>query len=594
MRVLRILPYFFKKRPWSVIGLLAAILIASLAEGVGIGFLLPLLEAISTQEDMESASRVSRVLSEVFATLGIPFVLWTIMLGGFAFFLMQAILKYLEETRSVKLASYITADVRAQTFESLLHADLTYIHNKSGGDLTNSLITEPMRLHGAFSFSTRLVAMVIESAVYFGLALYLSWQLVLAAFVLMGGILLLVTIEFKKAGRYGEHLTQINKSLQITAMEQLSGLRILRAFGLESLSLGTFKHFAYDSASVSYAVTKSRSRLTGIFRIGTLGALLAIVYVAVTWLDLNMAILLTFVFILYRLYPRVGGINGAYHQLLTAIPGVENITTLLKETENPTIRSGAAPFTKLEDEITFDGVGFSYDGQVPVLTDLKFSVVRGETTAIVGGSGAGKTTVVNLIMRFYDPISGRVLVDGMDLKEMDLSAWRRAISLVNQDIFLFNDTIYNNIAMGRQGATRDEIVDAARLAYADEFIKELPGQYDTTIGDRGVRLSGGQRQRIALARAVLRDPQVLILDEATSELDTKSEQLIRRAVEELGASRTVITIAHRLSTIRHADKIVVFEGGRVVEQGSHEVLLEGNGPYSEFLRVQELVAGKAE
>ncbi len=207
---------------------------------------------------------------------------------------------------------------------------------------------------------------------------------------------------------------------------------------------------------------------------------------------------------------------------------------------------------------------------------------------MLGGSGAGKTTVVNLIMRFYDPLSGNVLVDGTDLRELDLRAWRSSIALVNQDIFLFNDTIGNNIAMGKPGATEDEIEEAAKRAYADEFVVKLPHGYETVIGDRGVLLSGGQRQRIALARAIIRDPQILILDEATSELDSRSEQLIRQAVEELGATRTVIIVAHRLSTIRHADKIVVLDEGKVVEEGSHDELLKGDGQYAQFLRVQEM------
>jgi len=190
-------------------------------------------------------------------------------------------------------------------------------------------------------------------------------------------------------------------------------------------------------------------------------------------------------------------------------------------------------------------------------------------------------------MRFYDPTSGSILIDGIDLKELDLHAWRSSIALVNQDIFLFNDTISSNIAMGKFGATDQEIVEASRQAYADKFISKLPDGYDTVIGDRGVRLSGGQRQRIALARAIVRDPQILILDEATSELDSRSEQLIRQAVEELGTTRTVITVAHRLSTIRHADKIIVLDEGKLVEEGSHDELLKGDGQYARFLRIQE-------
>jgi subfamily B ATP-binding cassette protein MsbA len=303
---------------------------------------------------------------------------------------------------------------------------------------------------------------------------------------------------------------------------------------------------------------------------------------------MSIPTLLTFVFLLYRFQPRVGSINKAFHQLTFGISGVNNVMTLIRETESPSIRSGSKQPARLQHEIRFERLVFGYSGEAPVLKDVSFSLKSGETTAVVGSSGAGKTTVVNLVMRFYDPLSGSVLVDGTDLKELDLQAWRSSIALVNQDIFLFNDTVGSNIAMGKLGATDQEIAEAARRAYADEFISNLPQGYETVIGDRGVRLSGGQRQRIALARAIVRDPQILILDEATSELDSRSEQLIRQAVEELGASRTVITVAHRLSTIRHAEKIVVLDKGKVVEEGSHDDLLKGDGQYAQFLRVQEL------
>ena len=222
-----------------------------------------------------------------------------------------------------------------------------------------------------------------------------------------------------------------------------------------------------------------------------------------------------------------------------------------------------------------------------MLKDVSITIPSGKTTALVGSSGAGKTTLANLFMRFHDPTSGRITVDGQDLKDLSLADWRGNIALVNQDIFLFNDTIGNNIAIGKLGATEAEIREAAIRANADEFIEELPQKYDTLIGDRGVRISGGQRQRLALARAVVRDPRILILDEATSELDSRSEQLIRLAVEELGQDRTILPIAHRLSTIRNADQILVIDDGQVVEEGSHEALLLHNGHYAEYLRAQE-------
>ena len=375
--------------------------------------------------------------------------------------------------------------------------------------------------------------------------------------------------------------------MQSTTIEQLGGIRIVRAFNLEAVSGERFKSLALEMAKLYHVTIKSRARMEALFEIGVVGGLMVIVYYAVTVADMSIPVLLTFIFVLFRFYPRVGGINKAFHGLMFGIPAVHNITKLIEETRTPTVVNGTIHHSRLKDGIHFEDVSFSYDDDSPILDRIDFTVRSGEAIAIVGSSGEGKTTLVNLLMRFYDPSNGRILVDGTDLRELDMTSWRSTLSLVNQDIFLFNDTIRNNIVLGKLDATEEEIVAAARSAYADEFIDELPDGFDTMIGDRGTRLSGGQRQRLALARAIVRDPQILILDEATSELDSKSEQLIQQAVAELGASRTIFTIAHRLSTIRHADNILVIENGRIAEEGNHERLLATNGSYAEFLRIQE-------
>ena len=588
MRLLRAISYFFKVRPWVTAGLMILVLVTAFVEGLGIGFLVPILETIDVQGDSATQSQVSGYLSGFYERLGVSFTLAPIMIGAFALFVLQAIFKYLAETQTIRIAAQFNAEMRTRIFDGLVNADLGYHHKHKGGDFVNSLINECNRYQGAFLHSMRLITAAFEATVYLALAIYLSWELVLAAGAMMGGIVFVIKSEFTRASRYGGDLTSANKMLSTTALERLSGIRILKAFNLEGLSSSAFRGHAFELLRVSYAVAKSQARLDGLFRLGMMGGLLLSVYVAISYIDMPIPTLLTFVFILYRFYPRVGAINKAFHQLTFSISGVDNVMMLIRETESPSIRSGTKMPSPLQHEIRFERLVFGYDGEPPVLNDVSFSLSAGETTAVVGSSGAGKTTIVNLVMRFYDPTSGSILVDGIDLRELDLHTWRSSIALVNQDIFLFNDTVSSNIAMGKLGATEQEIVEASRQAYADEFINKLPDGYETVIGDRGVRLSGGQRQRIALARAIVRDPQILILDEATSELDSRSEQLIRQAVEELGTTRTVITVAHRLSTIRHADKIIVLDEGKLVEEGSHDELLKGDGQYAQFLRVQEL------
>ena len=261
--------------------------------------------------------------------------------------------------------------------------------------------------------------------------------------------------------------------------------------------------------------------------------------------------------------------------------------SFLNRSDKPYIRSGRSPLLGLKQAISFESVAFHYNPQDNLaLQDISICIPQGKTTALVGPSGAGKSTIISLICRFYDVTSGEIYVDGCPLRELNLADWRSRIAIVSQDVHIFSTTVRENIAYGRLEATESEIIEAARLANAHEFISQLPQGYDTKVGDRGIRLSGGQRQRIALARAIVRNPEILILDEATNALDSISENLIQEALNTLSQNRTVIVVAHRLSTIKHADQIIVLEDGRVIEQGKLQHLLKLNGLFARLYRLQ--------
>jgi ATP-binding cassette subfamily B protein/subfamily B ATP-binding cassette protein MsbA len=278
--------------------------------------------------------------------------------------------------------------------------------------------------------------------------------------------------------------------------------------------------------------------------------------------------------------------NGTVAFLSTLKGSLENIKELLRTDNKPYFQNGSVPFTGLKRAIDLISVDFGYTPDDLVLHNITLTIERGKMTALVGASGAGKTTLVDLIPRFYDPTQGQVLIDGVDLREFEINSLRRKMAVVSQDTFIFNTSVWNNIAYGMPQATAAEIREAARLANALEFIEEMPAGFDTPLGDRGVRLSGGQRQRIAIARALLRDPEILILDEATSALDSVSERLIQESIEKLSVGRTVIAIAHRLSTIAKADKVVVLEQGRIVEQGNYQELLQQRGKLWKYHQMQ--------
>jgi subfamily B ATP-binding cassette protein MsbA len=293
---------------------------------------------------------------------------------------------------------------------------------------------------------------------------------------------------------------------------------------------------------------------------------------------------LAFIVALIKLYDpvrRISGINNSFQQAFGASGRVFEIMSLEKEPEN----QGAA-FPTFKDRIDFEGVGFAYNPSEPVLKDITFTVGKGEVLAVVGPSGAGKSTLVNLIPRFHDVTEGRLLIDGRDVREFDLRSIRKNIAIVTQDVILFNDTIRANIAYGDPSASNEAVLRAAQAALVDDFVTGLPDGYETRIAERGLRLSGGERQRISIARALLKNAAILILDEATSSLDSESEASVQQALQNLMEGRTTIVIAHRLSTIRHADRIVVLENGHLKEIGTHEELLLRRGVYSRLLSLQ--------
>jgi len=525
---------------------------------------------------------------------------------------------YLKEFLAVKLVQSMMAEVRQGIVDHLVRQSLAFFHRQKAGDLlsrvTNDVVSVNVCLNSIFE---TLVQDPIAIAFALTVAFVTSWKLSLM--VLPCYLFLFVPIfrSGRKVKRYGrgslEKLGEVTEDLQ----QLFTGMRTVKAFGMEEHERLDFrtKNQAYIKKVLKMARAKIRGRTfqeVG-YNAGTVVLLLllgCLLYSGYSKLDSGQFVI--FMAALVQIYEPVKGVSKAWNQLQESKGGFDRILELVNERPEIKDEPGAAEFPGVSKEVCFDHVSFAYrpGGRVPqallgevvsgnggaskngapVVSDVCLRVQRGQVVAIVGPSGAGKSTLVDLLARFYDPQEGKVLVDGEDLRRYSHASYLRSVAIVSQDPFLFNASIGENIAYGRPGATPAEVEGAARKAFAHEFILEQPQGYDTRIGERGVMLSGGQRQRLTIARAILKDAPILILDEATSSLDSAAEKEVQRALENLMADLTTFIIAHRLSTITHADKIVVLDEGRVIEEGTHEGLLQRRGRYWELYRLQNLAS----
>ena len=563
-------------------------IVVSLLEGLNLGLLIPLLETLDST-DSGDIHWVSRAFAGVFDTLGIPLTLGPILLTLGVFVLAISILKYLRMIMTGKLSMDFLVWLRSRYMWSALQADMSFFHSQKLGVMTDTLKTQTERSADSLGRFIELVSNLLMALTYLALALLMAPLLSMVALLTLLLVSLAMQHFISKTKLMAKTLVLRDNDLQVEALETLGGIHIVKSFILEQLRWMSFIHRAENVRDTGYRIYRYSTQMIVLQEFIQFVLIGGIVFIGVSVLDVGIAVIVALLFTLYRLGPKVATLNNQRQSLMVSLAAVDFVQGAMESMSRAKIISGDRPFTKLQHALEMKDVNFSYNGSAEVLRDTSFLVERGKFIAIVGTSGAGKSTLMDLILRLYDPDKGQILVDGVDLRELDLASWRKSIGIVSQDTYLFNDTVANNIALWRPEATEDKVIDAAQQAYAHDFIKGLPQGYETTVGDRGWNLSGGQRQRIAMARAIVMKPEILLLDEATSSLDSESEQMIQESMKELRATCTIVVVAHRISTIQDADRIVVVSDGKIVEEGDWDTLLAVDGIFANYHHIQSVI-----
>lgn len=501
------------------------------------------------------------------------------------------------------LRTGIVRDIREKIYDKILHLPLGYFNDERKGDILTRVSTDVNEVDASITSTLdTIIKNPILISVYVGTLIYISWQLTIFTFLVVP-VLGIAIGRIGKSLKASSLIQQSRLSDSISQIEEtLGGLRIIKAFIAEDMMLRRFQRInnQYRDISNSVAIRQSAAHPVSEF-LGT------VMIVIVLWFggylifsgqsNIDAGMFIFYLIILYTTLQPIKDLSRAGYSIQKGLASMERINQVLDVQNSITQVTDAVDIDGVGSGIRFQGVNFCYTPGSPVLTDINLDIPYGKTIALVGQSGSGKSTMVDLIPRYHDITSGSITIDGKDIRTLTISSLRSLIGNVNQDAILFNDTIFNNIAFGIQAVRTDgepteelrqRVIEAARIANAHDFIMETEDGYDTIVGDRGCRLSGGQRQRISIARAILKNPPILILDEATSALDTESERLVQQALERLMKSRTTIAIAHRLSTIRNADMICVLHQGRIVECGTHQQLLQNGQYYKNLHDMQKL------
>ncbi len=565
---------------------LLILLLASVLEGIGIGIIIPMLQTMTGAGENDKFFGFAK---SIYSFLNINYTLITLSIT-FAFimvikFAMVAMQMYY--TRIISAS--VTLDIRKNAFKNLMELPLGYHYNKKVGNTISTIYTSAENAGSVIELLLEILVAVFFLCVYVSVGLLISVKLTLIAVILASLSYLLILPKFRLGFSHGKEEKSLVDKISSFLQDKMSGIKTIKTFNNERYHTGEFNKLASAYKELSVKIQYNRIAANMCLEPFATLLIISLMIVSIVVLKIPVIHVLTFFYIFTRILPKAQQINNHYLNIVNFLPHFSKAHELIDRDDKIYINDGAKEIIAFNDKVEFRNVSFKHKGaNKQALRNINLNIEKNKTTAILGGSGGGKTTIVDLLLRMHDPSEGEVFIDGLNLNTVKRGGLHRIISMVEQDAYLFNDTIYRNIVYGEFNANMDDVVNAAKLANAHEFINRLSDGYNTMVGGRGMTLSGGERQRIALARAIIRNPGILILDEATSALDSESEAVILQSIEKLKTMTTIVMIAHRLSTVANADMIYVIGDGSMIESGAPKELAAREGAYWKLLKKQGL------
>lgn len=576
-------------KPVLTAGIICFSFVAALLEGVGLTFIMPVIEIIQSPGDPAAeAEGLTATFLAAYQVLGIPFSLGTIILGLTMVMTVRYTTSFVVDWFRVALEKRYVRHLQREAFDNALDARIAYFDEHGSDDILNAIVTQAEYAGKVVRDFVLSFNHVLLALMYLSIAFYLAPLMTPLAIGILGGLTVLVRYVLEPGYTVGDRVAEANEQIQQSAQAGTQGIRDIKLY---TKTDDVFDRFAtavdqFTEASVSLA--RNEAAIKNFYNLAAAVVVFVMIYIALGFAGLSFGALGVFLFALFQLAPEVSRFNNTFYKMEGRLPHLIRTQEFVRNLEeSKEIDSGEEPSPNPPTPVTFEDVSFAYNPEEEqVLKDVSFSVDRGEFIAFVGQSGAGKSTIISLLARMYEHDDGEIRANGVPVERIDLTEWRERIAVVRQDPFIFNDTVRANVTIGNEGASQAEIERACEIAHVTEYLDDLPKGYDTILGDNGVRLSGGQRQRISLARALLKDADVLVLDEATSDLDTNIEENVQSAIESMARDYAIIAIAHRLSTVINADRIYTLEDGEIVEQGDHEELVGGGGKYAQLYSTQ--------